>query len=137
MTEKAYEVSLELFEGPLDLLLFLVKKNDLIRVRMINISPIELHPMHFHGHFTKEVAKDGTEIGGGREGKVENTVLIAPGQTIDIPALSPEAGERMSGVRHADISDEAHRLSYFAGLPPRMFILIAYKPSLAVMKSVL
>jgi segregation and condensation protein A len=29
MTEKAYEVSLELFEGPLDLLLFLVKKNDL------------------------------------------------------------------------------------------------------------
>ena len=29
MTEKAYEVALELFEGPLDLLLFLVKKNDL------------------------------------------------------------------------------------------------------------
>lgn len=29
MTEKAYEVSLELFEGPLDLLLFLVKKSDL------------------------------------------------------------------------------------------------------------
>ena len=29
MTEKAYEVSLELFEGPLDLLLFLVKKDDL------------------------------------------------------------------------------------------------------------
>ncbi len=29
MTEKAYEVSIELFEGPLDLLLFLVKKDDL------------------------------------------------------------------------------------------------------------
>ncbi len=29
MTEKAYEISLELFEGPLDLLLFLVKKDDL------------------------------------------------------------------------------------------------------------
>lgn len=29
MTEKAYEVALELFEGPLDLLLFLVKKDDL------------------------------------------------------------------------------------------------------------
>src|SRR5258708_31934329 len=28
-TEKAYQVTLELFEGPLDLLLFLVKKDDL------------------------------------------------------------------------------------------------------------
>ncbi len=29
MSEKAYVVNLELFEGPLDLLLFLVKKDDL------------------------------------------------------------------------------------------------------------
>ena len=29
MAEKGYEVTLELFEGPLDLLLFLVKKDDL------------------------------------------------------------------------------------------------------------
>lgn len=42
MTEKAYEVSLELFEGPLDLLLFLVKKDDLD----INNIPIS--------HITKE-----------------------------------------------------------------------------------
>lgn len=63
---------------------WLVKKNDLIRVRMINISPVEIHPMHFHGHFTKEVAKDGTDISNTREGKVENTVLVAPGQTIDV-----------------------------------------------------
>ena len=64
---------------------WLVRKNDLLRVRMINISPIELHPMHFHGHFTKEIARDGTDIGGsGGEGRVENTVLLAPGQTIDV-----------------------------------------------------
>jgi len=42
MTDKAYEVSLELFEGPLDLLLFLVKKDDLD----INNIPIS--------HITKE-----------------------------------------------------------------------------------
>ena len=29
MNEKAYQVNLELFEGPMDLLLFLVKKDDL------------------------------------------------------------------------------------------------------------
>lgn len=63
---------------------WLVKKGDLLRVRMINISPIELHPMHFHGHFTKEISRDGTDQAGGASAKVENTVLIAPGQTIDV-----------------------------------------------------
>jgi hypothetical protein len=51
---------------------------------MINISPIEIHPMHFHGHFTKEIARDGTDIAGGTEARVENTVLVAPGQTVDV-----------------------------------------------------
>ncbi|MEX2246868.1 MAG: copper oxidase [Dehalococcoidia bacterium] len=64
---------------------WIVKKDDLLRVRMINISPIEVHPMHFHGHFTKEIARDGTELAdAGGAGRVENTVLVAPGQTIDI-----------------------------------------------------
>jgi FtsP/CotA-like multicopper oxidase with cupredoxin domain len=64
---------------------WIVRKGDVLRVRMINISPVEIHPMHFHGHFTKEIAKDGTEIAGRvRDGRVENTVLIAPGQTIDV-----------------------------------------------------
>lgn len=63
---------------------WLVKKGDLLRVRMINISPIELHPMHFHGHFTKEISRDGTSVAGGASARVENTVLIAPGQTIDL-----------------------------------------------------
>jgi FtsP/CotA-like multicopper oxidase with cupredoxin domain len=63
---------------------WLVKKGDLLRVRMINISPIEIHPMHFHGHFTKEIARDGTDLGDVGEARVENTVLVAPGQTIDV-----------------------------------------------------
>ena len=63
---------------------WVVRKGDLLRVRMINISPIEIHPMHFHGHFTKEIAKDGTDFGDGKEGRTENTVLLAPGQTIDV-----------------------------------------------------
>ncbi len=63
---------------------WIVTKGELLRVRMINISPIEIHPMHFHGHFTKEVAKDGTDLGRSEDGRVENTVLVAPGQTIDV-----------------------------------------------------
>ena len=63
---------------------WLLRKGDLLRVRMINISPIEIHPMHFHGHFTKEVAKDGTDLSDSDEARVENTVLLAPGQTVDV-----------------------------------------------------
>jgi hypothetical protein len=63
---------------------WLVRKGDLLRVRMINISPIEIHPMHFHGHFTKEVARDGTDLSSAEGARVENTVLVAPGQTIDV-----------------------------------------------------
>ena len=63
---------------------WMVRKDDLLRVRMINISPIEIHPMHFHGHFTKEIAKDGTDFPDAEDGRVENTVLLAPGQTIDV-----------------------------------------------------
>ena len=63
---------------------WVVRKGDLLRVRMINISPIEIHPMHLHGHFTKEIAKDGTDISNTEDGQVENTVLLAPGQTIDV-----------------------------------------------------
>lgn len=64
---------------------WLVRKDDLLRVRLIDISALESHPMHFHGHFTKEIARDGTDMpGGGGGGRVENTVYIAPGQTIDV-----------------------------------------------------
>jgi FtsP/CotA-like multicopper oxidase with cupredoxin domain len=63
---------------------WVIKKGDLLRVRMINISPIEIHPMHFHGHFTKEIAKDGTDLANTKDGRVENTVLLAPGQTVDV-----------------------------------------------------
>ena len=63
---------------------WLVTQGELLRVRMINISPIESHPMHFHGHFVKEIARDGTSVSGGGNARVENTVLLAPGQTIDV-----------------------------------------------------
>lgn len=64
---------------------YLVKKGDLIRVRLINVGPNDIHPMHFHGHFTKEIARDGTDIDtDSKESRVENTVLVAPGQTVDV-----------------------------------------------------
>jgi FtsP/CotA-like multicopper oxidase with cupredoxin domain len=73
---------------------WLVRRDDLLRVRMINISPVEIHPMHFHGHFTKEIAKDGTDLAAsGGSGRVENTVLLAPGQTVDVEVRMEAPGK--------------------------------------------
>lgn len=63
---------------------YVVKKGDKLRVRMINLGPVDFHPMHFHGHFTKEIARDGTDISNSASARTENTVLVAPGQTIDV-----------------------------------------------------
>jgi hypothetical protein len=40
--------------------------------------------MHFHGHYTKVIAQDGMDLASGAAPRVENTVLVAPGQTIDV-----------------------------------------------------
>lgn len=63
---------------------WMVRKGDEVRVRMINMSAIEGHPMHFHGHFMREISRDGTDVPDGQQARVENTVWIAPGQTIDV-----------------------------------------------------
>jgi FtsP/CotA-like multicopper oxidase with cupredoxin domain len=91
---------------------WLVRKGDLLRVRMINISPIEIHPMHFHGHFTKEVAKDGTDLSNSNEARVENTVLIAPGQTIDVEVKMDAPGKGV-WIFHC------HVLSHVMGPEPK------------------
>jgi FtsP/CotA-like multicopper oxidase with cupredoxin domain len=81
---------------------WLVKKGDLIRVRMINISAVEFHPMHFHGHFTKEIAKDGTDISNADDARVENTVLVAPGTTVDV-SVKMEAPGKGAWLFHCHI----------------------------------
>ena len=96
---------------------WIVRKNDLLRVRMINISPVEIHPMHFHGHFTKEIAHDGTDLAvTGTSPKVENTVLLAPGQTVDVE-VKMEAPGKGAWIFHC------HVLSHVMGPDGKSLLL--------------
>lgn len=96
---------------------WLVRKDDLVRVRMINISPVEIHPMHFHGHFTKEIAHDGTDLAAsGSNPKVENTVLVAPGQTVDV-AVEMDAPGKGAWIFHC------HVLSHVMGPDGKSLLL--------------
>jgi len=72
---------------------WLATQGEVWRVRMINISPIEGHPMHFHGHFAKVIARDGTDVSDSGMGSVENTVWIAPGQIIDVEVKMEAPGK--------------------------------------------
>ncbi len=49
--------------------------------------------MHFQGHSVKEIARDGTELTAAATTTVENTVWIAPGQTIDVALTMNALGE--------------------------------------------
>jgi hypothetical protein len=58
--------------------------------------------MHFHGHFTKEIAKDGTDITNTDDARVENTVLVAPGTTVDV-AVEMEAPGKGAWLFHCHV----------------------------------
>ncbi|MEK7636571.1 MAG: multicopper oxidase domain-containing protein [Patescibacteria group bacterium] len=58
-----------------------VKPNGRYLVRVANISPMENHPMHFHGHTWTQITKDGRPM----RSPIDMTTLdVAPGQTYDM-----------------------------------------------------
>ncbi len=64
-----------------------VESGQHVRVRLINISSVASHPMHFHGHFMRLIARDGTLISNGGQVLVENTISMDPGQTADVEVV--------------------------------------------------
>jgi hypothetical protein len=73
--------------------------------------------MHFHGHFTKEVSRDGTDLeASGSTPRVENTVLVAPGQTIDVEV-------KMNGPGKGAWIFHCHVLSHVMGPDGKSLLL--------------
>lgn len=58
----------------------LIRKDELIRVRLINVGSVE-HYMHLHGHDFWEVCRDGAPLPHAIRG---NTIPVTPGRTHDI-----------------------------------------------------
>lgn len=68
------------------------KKNDRVRIRFGNLSAMDHHPMHLHGHYFKVVATDGEPIPRSAQWP-ETTVLVAVGQTRDIEFIADAPGD--------------------------------------------
>ena len=65
-----------------------VKKGQKIRVRYMN-EGLQIHPMHLHGIPQQVIAKDGYPL---PQPHLEDTVLIAPGERVDVIIEASEPG---------------------------------------------
>ncbi len=70
----------------------IVKTGDRVRIRFGNLSAMDHHPIHLHGHFFKVVATDGGQIA--PEGQwPETTVLVPVGSTRDVELIADVPGD--------------------------------------------
>lgn len=70
-----------------------VKEGDLVKVKMVNRSPEDIHPMHLHGHFFQVLSMDGQPISGSP--LVKDTLNILPGEEYVVAFKADNPGNWM------------------------------------------
>jgi hypothetical protein len=68
------------------------KKGDRVRIRFGNLSAMDHHPIHLHGHYFKVVATDGGAIPAAGQWP-ETTVLVPTGSTRDVEFIADAPGD--------------------------------------------
>ena len=68
------------------------KKGDRVRIRFGNLSAMDHHPIHLHGHYFKVVATDGGQIPVAGQWP-QTTVLVAVGTTRDVEFIADAPGD--------------------------------------------
>ncbi|MGG0937133.1 multicopper oxidase family protein [Brevibacillus centrosporus] len=70
-----------------------VKEGDLVKVKLVNKSPKDLHPMHLHGHFFQVLSKNGKPISGSP--LVKDTLNLLPGEEYVVAFKADNPGDWM------------------------------------------
>lgn len=70
-----------------------VKKGDLVKVRLVNNSKTDDHPMHLHGHFFQILSKNGKPIEGSPI--VKDTLNLKPGEEYVVAFEADNPGDWM------------------------------------------
>ncbi|PEE72692.1 multicopper oxidase family protein [Bacillus thuringiensis] len=70
-----------------------VKKGDLVKVKLVNRSKMDDHPMHLHGHFFQVLSKDGKPIEGSPI--VKDTLNLKPGEEYEVAFVADNPGKWM------------------------------------------
>ncbi|PMC36362.1 copper oxidase [Bacillus sp. UMB0899] len=70
-----------------------VKEGDLVKVKLVNNSETDDHPMHLHGHFFQVLSKDGKPIQGSPI--IKDTLNIKPGEEYVVAFKADNPGNWM------------------------------------------
>jgi FtsP/CotA-like multicopper oxidase with cupredoxin domain len=70
-----------------------VKKGDIVKVKLVNLSQKDDHPMHLHGHFFQVLSKNGKAIAGSPI--IKDTLNLKPGEEYVIAFEADNPGDWM------------------------------------------
>ena len=88
-----------------------VKKGDLVKVRLVNNSKTDDHPMHLHGHFFQVLSKNGKPVEGSPI--VKDTLNLKPGEEYVVAFEADNPGDWMfhcHDLHHASAGMMTHLL---------------------------
>lgn len=95
------------------------KKGDKVRIRLGNLSAMDHHPIHLHGHFFRVVGTDAGPIPAGAQ-LAEGTVLVPVGTTRDIELITDAPGDWPihCHMTHHVMNQMGHDLPNMIGVDP-------------------
>ncbi len=95
------------------------KKGDRVRLRFGNLSAMDHHPMHLHGHYFKLTATDGGPIPQSAQ-LPESTVLVPVGTTRDVELIADAPGDwpLHCHMTHHVMNQMGHDIPNMIGVDP-------------------
>ncbi len=96
------------------------KTGDRVRIRFGNLSAMDHHPMHLHGHHFRVTATDGDAIPRSAQWP-ETTVLVSVGQTREIELIADAPGDwpLHCHMTHHVMNQMGHRFPNMLGIDAR------------------
>jgi len=115
-----------------------VKKGQRVRIRLGNLSAMDHHPIHVHGHTFTVIATDGGTIPQAARWP-ETAVLVAVGQTRTVEFFADNPGDwaMHCHMTHHVMTQMGHGVPNLVGVDPSLFDekLAAIDPTFAAMGS--
>lgn len=98
------------------------KTGERIRIRFGNLSPMDHHPMHLHGHSFEVVETDGGQVPQSARWP-ETTVLVATGQTRVVEFIADNPGDWAlhCHMTHHVMTQMGHGIPNLTGVDPSHF----------------
>ena len=95
------------------------KQGERVRIRFGNLSAMDHHPIHLHGHYFKVVATDGGPIPAAGQWP-ETTVLVPTGSTRDVEFVADAAGDWAlhCHMTHHVMNQMGHEMPNMIGVKP-------------------